>query len=193
MFTLHQLSWTWNDKNTSRKKCTHCGQLILGKSSKFDARRCQTLRLKCTKFDFCWDSASEPAGGAYSHTYRYWYSITHPLFHSRPKTFLLCKSVPPRSLSFSSSGFTTWIPQTFTVTSEHIRLLLFSFFSVLHFLVVGSVRQIKLTRVGFRAHVKIASRIVSYPRDPLAVFSGRTYKGSEGKSAAPRRLRTCDS
>ena len=31
----------------------------------------------------------------------------------------------------------------------------------LHFLVVGSVRQIKLTYVGFRAHVKIASRIVS--------------------------------
>jgi len=33
-------------------------------------------------------------------------------------------------------------------------------FSVLHFLVVVSVRQIKLTHVGFRAHVKIASRIV---------------------------------
>ena len=31
------------------------------------------------------------------------------------------------------------IPQTFTVTSEHIRFLLFSF-SVLHFLVVVSVR-----------------------------------------------------
>ena len=30
------------------------------------------------------------------------------------------------------------------------------------FLVVGSVRQIKLTYVGYRAHVKIASRIVSY-------------------------------
>ena len=29
-------------------------------------------------------------------------------------------------------------------------------------LVVGSVRYIKLTHVGFRAHVKIASRIVSY-------------------------------
>ena len=25
------------------------------------------------------------------------------------------------SLSFSSSGLTTWIPQTFTVTSEHTR------------------------------------------------------------------------
>ena len=40
-------------------------------------------------------------------------------------------------------------------------LLLFSF-SVLQFLVVVSMRQIKLTYVGFRAHVKIASRIVSY-------------------------------
>ena len=31
-----------------------------------------------------------------------------------------------------------------------------------YLLVVGSVRYIKLTHVGFRAHVKIASRIVSY-------------------------------
>ena len=36
------------------------------------------------------------------------------------------------SLSFSSSGLTTWIPQTLTVTFQHIRYLLFSF-SVLHF------------------------------------------------------------
>jgi len=52
------------------------------------------------------------------------------------------------------------IPQTFTVTAEHIRLY-FLVFSVLHFLVVGSVRLIKLTHVGFRANVKIASRVVS--------------------------------
>ena len=36
------------------------------------------------------------------------------------------------------------------------------FFLFLHFLVVGAVRWTKLTHVGFRAHVKIASRIVSY-------------------------------
>jgi len=30
----------------------HCGQFILGKISKFDANKCQILRLKCTKFDF---------------------------------------------------------------------------------------------------------------------------------------------
>jgi len=28
--------------------------------------RCQFLRLKCTKFNFGWDSAPDPAGGAYS-------------------------------------------------------------------------------------------------------------------------------
>ena len=40
---------------------THCGQLILRKISKFDATRCQILRLKCTKFDFRWDCAPDPA------------------------------------------------------------------------------------------------------------------------------------
>jgi len=28
--------------------------------------RCQILRLKCTKFDFGWGSAPDPAGRAYS-------------------------------------------------------------------------------------------------------------------------------
>ena len=28
--------------------------------------RCHILRLKCTKLDFCWGSAPDPAGGAYS-------------------------------------------------------------------------------------------------------------------------------
>ena len=43
-----------------------------------------------------------------------------------------------RSLSFSSSGLITGIPQSFTVTFEHIRLY-FLVFLFLHFLVVGSV------------------------------------------------------
>jgi len=30
------------------------------------ATRCHLLRLKCTKFDFGWGSAPDPAGGAYS-------------------------------------------------------------------------------------------------------------------------------
>ena len=36
------------------------------KISKFDAHRCQSFELKCTKFDFCWGFAPNPAGGAYS-------------------------------------------------------------------------------------------------------------------------------
>ena len=30
------------------------------------ATRCEILKLKCTKFDFGWGSAPDPAGGAYS-------------------------------------------------------------------------------------------------------------------------------
>jgi len=41
-------------------------QLILRKISKTGATRCQTLRLKCTKFGFRWGCASDPAEGAYS-------------------------------------------------------------------------------------------------------------------------------
>jgi len=51
---------------TGRNKCIRCGQLILRKISKFDATRCQILTLKCTKFDFRWGSAPDPAGGASS-------------------------------------------------------------------------------------------------------------------------------
>ena len=92
----------------------------------------------------------------------FWYSITHSLFLSRLKpsfsanpshcspSFLLLK--------YLLRGF----PGLFTVISEHICFLLLVSFLFLHFLVVGSVRQIKLTHVGSRAHVKIASRIVSY-------------------------------
>ena len=50
-----------------------------------------------------------------------------------------CSANPShRSLSFSSSGLTTWISPTFTVTAEHIRFYFFSVLS-LHFLVVVSV------------------------------------------------------
>jgi len=40
--------------------------LILRKIIKIVATRCQILSLKCTKFDFGWGSAPDPAGGAYS-------------------------------------------------------------------------------------------------------------------------------
>ena len=46
--------------------CTKFGQLIIRKIIKIVATRCQILRLKCTKFDFDWGSAPNPAEGAYS-------------------------------------------------------------------------------------------------------------------------------
>ena len=46
-------SWLASTPNlASLPQCIHCGQLGPRKSSKFDATRCQILRLKCTKFDF---------------------------------------------------------------------------------------------------------------------------------------------
>jgi len=63
----------------------------------------------------------------------------HSLFHPGLKPSFSA-NLSHRSLSFSSSGLTTWISPTFTVTSEHIHFLLFRFFSVLHFLVFVSVR-----------------------------------------------------
>jgi len=46
--------------------CMKFGQLILRKFIQTVATRCHILRLKCTKFDFGWGSAPDPAGGAYS-------------------------------------------------------------------------------------------------------------------------------
>ena len=40
--------------------------MILRKIIKTAATRCHILKLKCTKFDFGWGSAPDPAGGAYS-------------------------------------------------------------------------------------------------------------------------------
>ena len=48
------------------KSCMKFGHLILRKIIKFVATRCEILRLKCTKFNFGWGSAPDPAGGAYS-------------------------------------------------------------------------------------------------------------------------------
>ena len=86
------------------------------------------------------------------HTYQY--SITtHSFIPDLKSSF----SVNPshRSLPFF---FRTdyMIPQTVYCYFWAYPFLLFSF-SVLHFSVVGSV----LTHVGFRAHIKIVSRIVS--------------------------------
>jgi len=40
--------------------------VVLSKIIKIVATRCEILRLKCTKFDFGWGSAPDPAGGAHS-------------------------------------------------------------------------------------------------------------------------------
>ena len=42
--------------------CTEFGKLSLRKIIKFAATRCRILKLKCTKFDFGWGSAPDPAG-----------------------------------------------------------------------------------------------------------------------------------
>ena len=42
------------------------GKMSLRKIIKIAATRCHILKLKCTKFDFGWCSAPDPAGGAYS-------------------------------------------------------------------------------------------------------------------------------
>ena len=98
------------------------------------------------------------------------------------KTFLFCKSFPLQPFFFF---FRTdyMIPQTFTVTSEHIRfyfLVFFCFYTI--YTVVVSARLIKLTHVGFRAHVKIASRIVLYT-DWLQTQRTTSSGGAAGRGA----------
>jgi len=47
--------------------CTKFGQVDSQENNfKIVATRCHILRLKCTKFDFGWGSAPDPARGAYS-------------------------------------------------------------------------------------------------------------------------------
>jgi len=72
--------------------------------------------------------------------------------------------------------------KAFLCVPEHIRFY-FLFFSVLHFLVVGSVRWIQLTHVGFRAHVKIASRIISYRIVSYRMLYGPAVRGSLSDTA----------
>ena len=50
-------------------------QLILMKIIEIVATRCQILRLKCTKFNFGWGSAPDPAGGAYSIAQTAWLDL----------------------------------------------------------------------------------------------------------------------
>ena len=43
-------------------KNAYTGQLILRKISKIGATKCQIIRLKFTRYDYCWGSAPDPAG-----------------------------------------------------------------------------------------------------------------------------------
>jgi len=56
----------WPPNVLERNIFWYTGQLILSKIIKVVATSCQILRLKCSKFDFGWGSAPNPAGGAYS-------------------------------------------------------------------------------------------------------------------------------
>jgi len=65
-----------------------------------------------------------------------------------------------RSLPFFLQDWLHGFPRLFTVTSEHIPSFTFYFFCLTLF--SCRFRAVdKLSHVGFRAHVKIASRIVS--------------------------------
>jgi len=46
--------------------CDFSGWYNFWKNIKIVATRCQILKLKWTKLDFCWGSAPNPTGGAYS-------------------------------------------------------------------------------------------------------------------------------
>ena len=69
-------------------------------------------------------------------------------------------------LTKRAQRLTTRIPRGLLPILLSISVFIFSFFNFFSpILFVGSVHGIRLTYVSFRAHVKIAPRIVSY-RDP---------------------------
>ena len=107
----------------------------------------------------------------------------HPsLLHSFIPGLKPSFSANPSHCSFPSllQDWLHGLPGLFTDTSDKFwaySFYTFYFFSVFHFLVFASVWQIKLTYVSFWAHVKIASRIVSYSlsssaADPTHVILG---------------------
>ena len=54
-------------QNASQKSSGDKNKEVRGRTKfKNVATRCHILRLKCTKFDFGWGSAPDPAGGAHS-------------------------------------------------------------------------------------------------------------------------------
>ena len=67
------------------------------------------------------------------------YSVTHSLFHSRLKTYFICKCFPPQPFLFFFRIHYVDSPDCLLLLLSTFRLLLFSF-SVLTLLVVVSVR-----------------------------------------------------
>jgi len=61
----HRNPWGTKMRKFEGKKIKF-GQLILMKIIEIVANRWNILKLKCTKFNFGWGSAPDPAGGAYS-------------------------------------------------------------------------------------------------------------------------------
>ena len=94
-------------------------------------------------------------------------SIDSPLHHPSPFHYFTPGLKPSFSANPSHRNFPFLLhdllhkfPWPFADTSEHIRLYFLVFFSFFHFLVVGSVRQIKLTYVAFERTLKL--HLVSY-------------------------------
>ena len=54
--------WSQFAFTVQTSNCTKCVQLILRKIIKTVATRCRISSIKCTKFDFGWGSAPDPAG-----------------------------------------------------------------------------------------------------------------------------------
>jgi len=55
-----------NEKSLLYFGCDFSGWHDFGKIIKIVAAGCHILKLKCTRFDFGWASATDPAGAAYS-------------------------------------------------------------------------------------------------------------------------------
>ena len=88
-----------------------------------DGSRAKHLTVESYTVIICQQSLS-----ANSHTYYYWYSITHSLFHSRLNTFLFCKSFPPQPFLFFFRIHYMDSPGCLLLLLSIFRLLRFSFF-----------------------------------------------------------------
>ena len=87
-------------------------------------------------------------------------SPTHSFIPGLNLSFL--QILPTAALPFSLQDLLHGFPRLFTVISEHICFLLLVFSVLTLFSCRFRAVDSCWTHVGFRAHVKIASRIVSY-------------------------------